>query len=86
MDIKNIEYRILYRLYRGCYRAPARPMNFDDLYGGVPKHVPRRMFIESCKTLVSNGLIIQKPGEFGPRFGLNPSRKMEIEEIISSHI
>ena len=79
----NIEYRIVYRLYRGGYWAPARPMNLDDLYGGVPKHVPKREFISSCRSLVAKGLIIQKPGEFGPRFGLNPSKKAEIEEIIS---
>ena len=82
----DIEYRILYRLYRGQYWAPARPMNFDDLYGGVPRHIPKRDFIKVCKSLVAKNLIIQKPGEFGPRFGLNPHKKAEIERIISTRL
>ena len=82
----DIEYRILYWLYRGQYWAPARPMNFDDLYGGVPKHIPKREFIKSCKVLVEKGLIVQKPGEFGPRFGLNSHKKDEIEGIISRRL
>lgn len=82
----DIEYRIVYKLYRGQYWAPARPMNFDDLYSGVPKHVPKREFIKACKSLVAKNLIIQKPGEFGPRFGLNPRKKAKIERIISTRL
>ena len=77
----RITLGVLKRLFRGGYWG-RRPINFDDLYAGVPKHVPKRDFMKACKSLVAKQLLIQKPGEFGPRFGLNPRKKGEIEEII----
>lgn len=77
----KIRRAILKQLFRGAYWG-RRPANFDDIYSCVPKHVPKRGFLKECKKLVKEGLLVMKPGEFGPHFGLNPAKKDEIMEFI----
>jgi len=77
----KIKYGTLKRLFRGGYWSH-RPINFDDLYAGVPRYVPKRAFMKCCKELANEGLLITKPGEFGPRFGLNSHKKEEILRLL----
>jgi hypothetical protein len=77
----DIRRTIIRHLYYGSYWG-RRPANFDDIYAGVPRHVPKREFMKECKKLVKEGFLLMKPGEFGPRFGLNPVKKEEIIKIL----
>jgi len=67
---------------RGYYGR--RPINLDDLsrrsHGkyGISTQYLRKVL----KKMVREEILLSKPGNFGPRYSLNPHEKGKIEEIV----
>ncbi len=73
---KQIRFWVIKRTIRKYWHR--RPINIDDL-----KHprFSKREIEDECKELVKQGLMIQKPGLYGMRYGLNTHKKIEIFEL-----
>jgi len=65
-----------------------RLINLDDLsrrsHGkyGISTQYLRKVL----KKMVREGMLLSKPGNFGPRYSLNPHEKRKIEEILGRKI